>query len=103
MHRAFIALIREEAEPWEFDETSSWAALASHLKDCEWSAFYDFVEMLGSHLIEKDDEIPFDATADFKSYQAKVNALLVEDGIGWSLSDKSVVRPRFPRQFQLAV
>lgn len=88
-HQAFIALIREEADPWDFDDTSSWTALTHHLKICEWSAFYDFVEMLGALLIEKDDEIPFDQSLHFKQYQSQANALLVEDGIGWTLSDKS--------------
>ncbi|MGN6227325.1 MAG: AbiJ-NTD4 domain-containing protein [Dyella sp.] len=88
-HLAFIALIREEADPWDFDNESNWSALSHHLKECQWSNFYDFVELVGSLLLEKDDEIPFDQTCDFKSYQSQVNALLVEDGIGWTLNEKS--------------
>lgn len=89
MHQNFIALIREEGDPWDFDENSSWAALTEHLKCCEWTAFYDFVEMLGAQLIEKDDEIPFDATVHFSTYMSQVNALFAEDGIGWALNNKS--------------
>lgn len=96
-HEAFIALIREEADPWDFDSSSAWGALTEHLKSCEWSDFYDFVEMLGGMLKEKDDEIPFDETLDFKDYQLQVNALLVEDGIGWVLNDKSELVRTHPK------
>lgn len=97
VHQAFIALIREEADPWDFDDNNSWSALTYHLKGCEWSAFYDFVEMLGAHLIEKDDEIPFDQTLHFSAYQSQVNSLLVEDGIGWALNNKSELIRAHPK------
>ena len=61
-HLAFIALIREEADPWDFDNSNSWGALSHHLKECNWSEFYDFMELVGSLLLQKDDEIPFDET-----------------------------------------
>lgn len=96
-HQAFIALIREEADPWDFDDNNSWSALTQHLKSCEWSAFYDFVEMLGAQLIERDDEIPFDQTLHFKAYQSQTNALLVEDGMGWTLNDKSELVRAHPK------
>jgi hypothetical protein len=96
-HQAFIALIREEADPWDFDDNNSWAALTHHLKSCEWPAFYDFVEMLGAQLIEKDDEIPCDPTLHFSTYQSQVNALLVEDGIGWALNEKSELVRAHPK------
>lgn len=96
-HLAFIALIREEADPWDFDNESTWGALSHHLKDCNWSEFYDFVELVGSLLLEKDDEIPFDETCDFKNYQSQVNALLAEDGIGWTLNEKSELVRAHPK------
>jgi hypothetical protein len=96
-HQAFIALIRDEADPWDYDNQSSWGALTSHLKDCEWPVFYDFVELVGTLLLKKDDDTPFNETEHFKSYQAKVNALLQEDGIGWSLNDKSELIRQIPK------
>jgi len=96
-HQKFIALIREESDPWDFDDTSAWQALTHHLKSCAWSEFYDFVEMVGAQLIEKDDEIPFDQTSDFKGYQSQVNSLLVEDGIGWTLNEKSELVRAHPK------
>ena len=35
-HKAFVALIRDEADPWDYDNESSWGALSTHLKECEW-------------------------------------------------------------------
>jgi hypothetical protein len=88
-HQAFIGLIREESDPWDFDNDSTWGALTYHLKECGWAEFYDFVELVGSLLLEKDDEIPFDQSFHFKDYQSQTNALLAEDGIGWTLNEKS--------------
>jgi hypothetical protein len=102
-HAAFIALIRDEADPWDYDSQSSWSALTSHLKDCDWPEFYDFVELLGCLLQKKDEDGPFDETDHFKAYQAKVNALLQEDGIGWSLDDKSQLRRQVPKSLSKRV
>lgn len=96
-HQAFIALIRDEADPWDYDPSNAWVALTSHLKDCSWLDFYDFLELVGASLIKRDDEHPFDDPGHFKSYQAKVNALLQEDGIGWSLNDKSELVRQIPK------
>lgn len=96
-HEAFIALIREESDPWEFDNESSWGALTCHLKKCAWAEFYDFVELVGSLLIEKDDEIPFDQTLHFKDYQDQTNSLFAEDGIGWVLNEKSQLVRAHPK------
>ncbi|MBA3772009.1 MAG: hypothetical protein H0X13_05845 [Ramlibacter sp.] len=96
-HQAFIALIRDESDPWDYDNQSSWSALTSHLKDCEWPEFYDFVELVGSLLLKKDDDIPFSEPEYFKAYQTKVNALLQEDHIGWSLNEKSELYRQIPK------
>lgn len=96
-HNKFIALIREESDPWDFDEESSWGALTHHVKNCAWSEFYDFIELVGNLLIRADDEIPFDSTCHFADYQAKVNALLQEDRIGWRLNDKSELHRQNPK------
>lgn len=96
-HQAFICLIREESDPWDFDNNSSWGALTYHLKECDWAEFYDFVELVGTLLLEKDDEIPFDQTFHFKDYQSQTNALLVEDGIGWTLNEKSQLVRAHPK------
>ena len=95
-HKKFIALIREESDPWDFDE-SAWGALTHHIKECSWTEFYDFVELVGSLLIKADDEIPFDSTFHFGDYQAKVNALLQEDRIGWRLNEKSELHRQHPK------
>lgn len=96
-HQAFIALIRDEADPWDYDNDSAWGALTAHLKDCKWPEFYDFAELVGTLLLKKDDDGPFDETEYFKAYQTKVNALLQEDGIGWSLDDKSQLHRQIPK------
>lgn len=96
-HSAFIALIRDESDPWDYDNQSSWGALTEHLKVCEWPEFYDFVELVGKLLQEKDDDAPFDESEYFKAYQTKLNALLQEDGIGWSLNDRSELHRQIPK------
>lgn len=95
-HEAFLALIRDELETWDYDRESSWAALTTHLKACEWPEFYDFVEMTGKLLIKKDDDVPFGETEHFKAYQIGVNALFQEDGIGWELNDRSELHRQTP-------
>lgn len=95
-HEAFVALIREESDPWDYDNQSSWVALTAHVKDCQWPEFYDFVELVGKLLQQRDDSGPFDETAFFKAYQTKVNALFQEDGIGWELTDKSELHRQTP-------
>lgn len=96
-HRAFVALIRDEADPWDYDDQSAWGALTHHLKECAWAEFYDFVELLGALLIKKEADGPFDEPEYFKQYQTKVNALFQEDGIGWSLSDKAELYRQVPK------
>ena len=81
-HQAFIALIRDEADTWDYDNQSAWGALSAHLLGCNWPEFYDFVELVGSLLLKKDDDIPFSETNYFKIYQTKINALFQEDTIG---------------------
>lgn len=96
-HEKFIALIRDEADPWDYDNQSSRSALVEHLKLCTWLEFYDFVELVGRLLLEVDDD-PFASikTTHFKGYQSKVNALLAEDRIGWSLDETSTLIRQIP-------
>jgi hypothetical protein len=96
-HEAFIALIRDESDPWDYDRESSWGALTEHLKGCEWPEFYDFVELVGQLLKKKDDDIPFGDTEYFGAYSKKLNAVLQEDGIGWALNEKSELVRQMPR------
>lgn len=96
-HKAFVALVRDEADPWDYDNESEWGALTHHLKECEWTEFYDFVELLGSLLIRKEADSFIDAPEHFKDYQTRVNALFQEDGIGWSLGDKSELYRQVPK------
>lgn len=96
-HQKFIALIREESDTWDFDEQSAWSALTHHVKGCNWTEFYDFVELVGTLLIKADDEIPFDSTSHFSDYQAKVNALFQEDRIGWRLNDRAELHRNNPK------
>jgi len=96
-HEAFIALIRDEAEPWDYGDQTSWGALTHHLKECAWTEFFDFVELVGSLLQKHDDSLPFDHEDTFPAYQSKVNALLLEDSIGWTLNSKSQLHRPLPR------
>jgi hypothetical protein len=95
-HQAFIALIRDEADPWDYSHESSTSALISHLKICSWLEFYDFVELVGSLLQNLEFEDPFSNKNHFVSYQSKVNALLQEDNIGWNLNEKSELVRQIP-------
>lgn len=95
-HEAFIALIRDESDPWDYDRESSWSALTEHLKNCEWPEFFDFVELVGQLLQKNDDEIPFGDTEHLNAYSKKVNAVFQEDGIGWTLNDKSELVRQIP-------
>jgi hypothetical protein len=97
VHRSFIALIRDEADTWDYDQQSAWAAITHHLKQCDWTEFFDFVELLGTLLIKKEADGPFDDPEHFKEYQTAVNALFHEDGIGWTLSDKSELYRQVPK------
>ena len=97
-HEAFIALIRDESETWDYDPESSSAALAAHLKSCEWPEFYDFVELMGQLLLKKDEDVPFGEGDCFERYAKKVNALLHEDGIGWVLDSKSHLARQVSKQ-----
>jgi hypothetical protein len=97
VHNAFITLIRDEADPWDYDEQSELGALTHHIKECSWAEFFDFVELLGALLIRKEADGPFDDPEYFKEYQAKVNALFQEDGIGWVLNDKSELYRQVPK------
>lgn len=97
VHSAFVALIRAESDPWDYDNESPWAAITHHLKECPWDEFYDFVELLGALLIKKEAEGPFDDPEYFKPYQTQVNNLFQEDGIGWSLNDTSQLYRQVPK------
>lgn len=97
VHLAFIALIRDEADPWDYDNQSYWKALTTHLKECDWKEFYDFVELLGAMLIKREADGPFDDPEHFKEYQAKVNSLFQEDGIGWLLNDRAELCRQVPK------
>ena len=96
-HEKFIALIRDESDPWDYDRESSLGALTEHLKGCEWPEFYDFVELVGQLLQKTDDEVPFGDTEYFGDYSKKVNAIFQEDGIGWTLNEKSELVRQIPR------
>lgn len=97
IHEKFCALIRDEADPWDYDNDSPWAALTSHLKECTWLEFYDFVELLGKLLLDSDD--PFSSAQNhlFATYQNSLNTLLEEDSIGWSLDAASELHRQIPK------
>jgi len=96
-HEKFIALIREESDPWDFDPQSSIGALIEHLKCCEWANFFDFVELIHKLLIACDEMVPFGEGDHADNYKNKVNSLFEEDGIGWRLSDNSELFKQMPR------
>jgi len=98
VHTKFIALIREELEPWDFEGGRSWDQLIDHLKKCSWTEFFDFVELIGRLLIDADDEIPFDSGMEFRDYRTKVNELFLEDGIGWNLNEKSELQRHYSKK-----
>lgn len=97
-HKKFIALIRDESDPWDYDFESSWGALTEHLKNCSWLDFYDFIELVGALLTDVDED-PFSERKQgyFKQYQTKLNALFEEDCIGWSLNENSELTRQIPK------
>jgi hypothetical protein len=98
IHEKFIALIRDESDPWDYDQSSAWNALTEHLKSCSWMEFYDFVELVGTLLIEADED-PFSGRklAFFQRYQSKVNELFAEDAIGWRLDENAQLVRQMPQ------
>ncbi len=97
VHKTFIALIRDESDPWDYDKESAWGALTHHIKECKWTEFYDFIELVGALLIKKEADAFIDSPDHFKNYQTRVNALFQEDNIGWSLNDKSELYRQVPK------
>ena len=59
VHHAFIALIRDESDPWDYDNENSWGAITNHLKLCTWLEFYDFIELVGDLLQKLELDDPF--------------------------------------------
>ncbi|MFN7122398.1 MAG: AbiJ-NTD4 domain-containing protein [Hydrogenophaga sp.] len=98
VHESFVALIRDEADPWDYDNEGPWSALSQHLKDCTWGEFYDFVELLGKLLLKKEADGPFDDPDHFKEYQTQVNELFREDSIGWTLNEASQLYRQIPKE-----
>lgn len=96
-HQSFVALIRDESDPWDYDNESSWSAITNHLKSCTWLEFYDFVELVGSLLQKLELEDPFSTKNYYQNYQSKVNALLQEDNIGWTLNERSELIRQIPK------
>ena len=97
LHVKFCALIRDESDPWDYSQESSWDGLIYHLKEVNWMEFFDFVELAGKELIIKGDN-PFQAdTHSFESYQSKVNALFEEDLIGWRLDSNAELTRNIPQ------
>jgi hypothetical protein len=98
IHKEFCALIRDEREPWDYDEHSAWEGLTCHLKECKWLEFFDFVEMFGKKLLEWDDN-PFVPENEqlFGKYQSKSNALFEEDGIGWRINNRGELTRHVPK------
>jgi hypothetical protein len=102
-HQSFIVLIRDEADTWDYGQESAWGALAYHLMECPWAQFYDFVELLGGLLLRKEFDGPFESPEYFQPYQSKVNSLFQEDGIGWTLTDKSELYRQLPKSLATRV
>jgi hypothetical protein len=96
VHQEFIALVRDEANPSDYDPYDAWEALTYHLKQCSWLEFYDFVELVGGLLLAREDDDPFSEDY-YKNYQARLNALLQEDSIGWSLDNRSHLTRQIPK------
>ncbi len=98
IHKEFCALIRDEKDPWDYNEYNAWEALIYHLKECEWLEFFDFVEMFGKKLLEWDDN-PFVQEKEqlFGDFQSKSNALFEEDGIGWRIGDRGELTRHVPK------
>jgi hypothetical protein len=97
LHEKFCALIRDESDPWDYSQESTWDGLTYHLKEIGWMEFFDFIELAGKELILKGDD-PFQAeTYSFESYRSKVNALFEEDLIGWRLDNSSELTRNIPQ------
>lgn len=48
LHEKFCTLIRDESDPWDYSQESSWNGITYHLKDVSWQEFFDFVELVVS-------------------------------------------------------
>ena len=96
IHQLFLARARIDAEPHMWGESSSWDALTSHLKLCDWAQFFDFVELVAELLIDADDRIPHDSDAKFSCYRDALNDLLDEESIGWRMDGAGELKRKVP-------
>jgi hypothetical protein len=87
VHEQFCKLIRDENLPLDYEDQDGRTSLYSHLLICDWFEFYDLVEMVAKILIEYNCD-PFASDLyPYLGYQTKLNALFLEDAIGWRLNE----------------
>ncbi|HAZ48742.1 MAG TPA: hypothetical protein DDW76_23450 [Cyanobacteria bacterium UBA11369] len=93
LHENFCVLIREDTKGTYDDSSYCWEELTSHLRQCPWYQFYDFVELAGREVKEAEQSNEFEdewiARFGFEAYRQSINQLFAENQVGWRLDKES--------------
>ena len=107
LHEKFCATIRVETEETFYDSWYAGEELAGHLKSCKWYHFYDFVELVARELKTTEESHVFDTDwlerFGFENYRRKVNALFMQERIGWRLNGQGELVRELPAVLQKRV
>lgn len=98
-------ILREEPERAMSDSWHCMEELQRLITTAKWYHFYDFVELVGERLreAERRRDAAWKAKFGFGTYQKKVNSLLAEDRVAWTLSSKGEFLRDVPAEYTSAM
>lgn len=98
-------ILREEPEEAMSDSWHCVEELQRLITTAKWYHFYDFVELVGERLreTERRHDAAWKAKFGFGAYQKKVNSLLAEDRVAWTLSSKGELVRDVPAEYRGAM
>lgn len=101
LYKQFCAMMRQEEDSSAYDSWHSWEYLKTEVSNAAWYYFYDFVELVGRHILNIDRFDPlsegWSRKLGFENYRSQVNRLFQEDNIGWRLSEDSEITREIPK------
>jgi AbiJ N-terminal domain 4 len=96
LRNAICAVLRVRPDPDNWSEYPNiWGEVKDLMYGCDWFKVYDIIEALYHELAEYDRQ-------DALRFADEINAVFVEDGIGWQLLDGKVIT-RGPEAFEATV